>query len=537
MKGKQNGMRPEDLGTYYESILEKEVRKDGGIYYTPPPIVEYMVANSVGKLLKDKTPVDVANMKIVDPACGGGVFLTGAYQFLLDWHQKYFGKLTLAQRRKILTNNIFGVDIDPLAVEITKYCLSMKCSEGEDFSHDLDENIRCGNSLIETDIDAMPLNCGTEPIFKPFHWWREFPHVFQQGGFDIVIGNPPYGAKYSVEHKNYFLEHYSSAKTTTSNDGEVKIHRKGSLDTFSLFIENGFNRLKKNGFLTFIVPLAFVSSDSMSALHQLLFDHCETIWVSSYAKRPVQIFRDACTGHTMIGLTRTNTKCERLWTTRMNRLTGRNGLGRLLGKLEFTDGFQFCMRGRIPKISLSIEKRILKKLFAKKHTPIRDLLDNNGTPVYYRSSGGRYYNVMTNYPTGSTKEKSLCFDKQITSVIGAVLSSGLFWWYQQVYSNSLDLKSYEIESFPVPVDAFTAPVCDKIERLYEQYLQDMERHAVEHATKKYKHITTYKEYKLRYSKHLIDAIDDVVCPLYDLTEQECEFIKKFELRFRTDEQS
>jgi len=118
-------MRPEELGKYYESILDREVRREQGIYYTPPLIVDYMVENSLGALLKDKTPEEAAKIKIVDPACGAGVFLLGAYQFLLNWHKKHFGKLTLKQRYKILTDNIFGVDIDPLAVEITKYCESV----------------------------------------------------------------------------------------------------------------------------------------------------------------------------------------------------------------------------------------------------------------------------------------------------------------------------------------------------------------------------------------------------------------------------
>ena len=169
-------MKPDDIGAYYESILEKQARKAGGIYYTPQSIVDYMVENSLVELLKGKTPEEAAKIKIVDPACGAGIFLLGAYQYLLDWHEKYFGTLTLAQRCKILTDNIFGVDIDPLAVDITKYCLSMKCSEDKDYSLNLDKNIRCGDSLVDTD----------------FCWQEKFPQVFKQGGFDIVIGNPPY---------------------------------------------------------------------------------------------------------------------------------------------------------------------------------------------------------------------------------------------------------------------------------------------------------------------------------------------------------
>jgi len=150
-------MKPEELGAYYESILDKEARKEGGIYYTPQYIVDYIVEHTLGKLLQGKTPKEVARIKIVDPACGAGIFLLGAYQYLLDWHGKHFGKLTLTKRRKILTDNIFGVDIDPIAIDIAKYCLSMMCSEGNDFSIGLDENIRCGNSLIDTDYyDVYP---------------------------------------------------------------------------------------------------------------------------------------------------------------------------------------------------------------------------------------------------------------------------------------------------------------------------------------------------------------------------------------------
>jgi hypothetical protein len=351
-----------------------------------------------------------------------------------------------------------------------------------------------------------------------------------------VIGNPPYGAEYPAEYKEYFIQKYVSAKTSDMIvNNSVLGKLKGSLDTFSLFIENGFNSLKKNGYLTFIVPLSVISSDSMTALHELLLAHCKTIKVSSYAERPIQIFHDSCTASTIIGFIRTNTKCEHIWTTQIYRLNERDGLEQLLGKIKFTDGRQFCIRGRIPKISLPQEKRILKELFAKSHLPIRDLMDKNGKSVYYRSSGGRYYNVVTNYSTHSTKEKSLPLDKKFADVIGAILSSSLSWWYMQIYSNTRDSKSYEIESFPIPVRRMTPAVRRKIESLYKKYLRSIERHVIEHETKEYKHVTKYKEYKIRYSKALIDAMDDVIYPLYGLTEEECEFIKNYELRFRIDE--
>ena len=225
-------MKPEDLGTYYESILDKEARKGGGVYYTPPFIVDYMVENSLGTLLEGKTVDEVAAIKIVDPSCGAGVFLLGVYQFLLDWHEKHFGNLTLEKRLKIVTDNIFGVDIDPLAVEITKYCLSMKCSEGKDFTLDLNENIRCGNSLIDTD----------------FCWQKNFPHVFKQGGFDIVIGNPPY-----VEAKKL-------KAVAAKLRGDYKVY-SGTADLSVYFIERGLQLCKPNGFLLYITTNKFFNTE------------------------------------------------------------------------------------------------------------------------------------------------------------------------------------------------------------------------------------------------------------------------------------
>ncbi|MGB3016773.1 MAG: DNA methyltransferase, partial [Ignavibacteria bacterium] len=233
----------EILGSAYEQFLGKviridkshkakieekpEVRKAGGVYYTPQYIVDYIVKNTVGKLVENKTPNEVSKLKIVDPACGSGSFLLGAYQFLLDWHKEIYsketkhssrrgtkgdvltaeGSLTTSEKKRILLNNIFGVDIDANAVEVTKLSLLLKCLEGEtsaSIEHQLsmfnervlptlDDNIKVGNSLIDTDFYSNQLDFGEEKKIKPFNWQKAFPAVFAQGGFDAVIGNPPYG--------------------------------------------------------------------------------------------------------------------------------------------------------------------------------------------------------------------------------------------------------------------------------------------------------------------------------------------------------
>ncbi|HAO22630.1 MAG TPA: restriction endonuclease subunit M [Desulfobacteraceae bacterium] len=218
----------------HQAVVEEkpEVRKAGGVYYTPTYIVNYIVKETIGKLLEGKHPAAVRNIRLLDPACGSGSFLIGAYQFLLDWHLNHYvsdnpekwatGKkpvlrrtdkgawrLTTDERKRILLNNIYGVDIDSQAVEVTKLSLLLKVLEGEDehslvrqramFQErvlpDLANNIRCGNSLIGPDFyDNQQINLNQEDMYRVnvFDWNAEFPEIMKTGGFDAVIGNPPY---------------------------------------------------------------------------------------------------------------------------------------------------------------------------------------------------------------------------------------------------------------------------------------------------------------------------------------------------------
>jgi type I restriction-modification system DNA methylase subunit len=278
----------EILGSAYEQFLGKqikidkahrahieekpEVRKAGGVYYTPQYIVEYIVKNTVGKLTENKTPKEISTIKIVDPACGSGSFLIGAYQYLLDWHKDYYtdngkvskgtkgnpltpdGHLTTSEKKRILLNNIFGVDIDVNAVEVTKLSLLLKCLEGETEASiasqmklfnervlpTLDSNIKDGNSLVDTDFYGGELDFGEEKKVKPFSWKSNFEEVLKKGGFDVVIGNPPYVRQELLgTQKNYFLKKY-------------KVYHSVA-DLYTYFFERGIELLNEKGLFGIIV--------------------------------------------------------------------------------------------------------------------------------------------------------------------------------------------------------------------------------------------------------------------------------------------
>jgi type I restriction-modification system DNA methylase subunit len=300
----------EILGQVYEQFLGKvihlgkdrrvaveekpEVRKAGGVYYTPSYIVEYIVKNTVGKLLEGKTPKEGAKLRILDPACGSGSFLLGAYQYLLDWHRdKYVAdgpqkhkkelyqgpggdwRLTPAERKRILLNNIYGVDIDSQAVEVTKLSLSLKVLEGENEATlgtqlrmfheralpDLGDNIKCGNSLIGPDFydqqRAELLDEAAQYRINVFDWKGKdgFLEIMKAGGFDAVIGNPPWTfTKYvdwGEETKNYIHNHYLFDRELS---GKSKARQSGKINMFAMFILKGIRLLKQGGQFGFIVP-------------------------------------------------------------------------------------------------------------------------------------------------------------------------------------------------------------------------------------------------------------------------------------------
>ena len=356
-----------------------------------------------------------------------------------------------------------------------------------------------------------------------FLWHTWFFDVFTNGGFDIVIGNPPYGAKFTDADKKALKRAYKTAQTITHV-------QKGSMDSYSLFIERAFSMLKKGGCLMFIVPISFTSSDALSGVHRLLMAACDTISVSSYAVRPQPVFENAVVNTSIFICQRTDTENQHVFSTKMHR-KGRNfNLQYLIDNLTFIDVKKFLKFGRIPKIGSEIERSILGKLL--QFSPVSSYIDSKGKSIYYRTSGGRYFKVVTNYSTGSTKERPLLIKKTYRDAIGCALSSNLSFWFYQIYSNNLDWKSCEITAFPLP--PLTSDIVIRLEDLYQEYLMDIERNAnTRHTsgTSSY-NVDTFKEYKIGRSKAIIDSIDNLICPLYGLTTEETSFIKNYEIEFR-----
>jgi len=294
------------LGNIYEQYLgtlqrggggREGYRRTHGIYYTPKSIVDYIIEKTLGRILKDDNlPYKTKeNVKILDPACGSGSFLLRAFSAMDDFMRKSINrklKLDYFRKEDILKDNIYGVDLDPQAVELAKLSLLVGCVYSRKRLPDLGHNIERGNSLISgTNEELRKYFNGKVDEVRPFNWEENYKEVFEKGKFDVVIGNPPYisfGLR-GVERikdslSKYLRDNYKSA--------EYKI------STYAVFIEKAISLLKHNGYFGFIVPDSFLLGKYFSKLRKYILDHCsikgivlfrEDFWKSGVVGLPVII--------------------------------------------------------------------------------------------------------------------------------------------------------------------------------------------------------------------------------------------------------
>ncbi len=301
------------LGNTYETYLgtklvlkegeikseeRRDIRKAGGVFYTPPIIVHYIVDNTLGCLLNELEKqhgvhaIEKAKeIKVLDPACGSGSFLIYAYQVLANFYRRVnqqiedeqvkllesvaspdmFKRLELVKQlpqplldysHHILQKQLYGVDIDPEAAEIAAVNLTMQAftdaRQGK-LPLILNENIKVGNSLISGSEQELRHYFGDSwKVKRPFNWEEEFPQRMKDGGFDIVIGNPPYGADFDENDRAYIEAYYP--------------YSRGNKNSAMVFMERGLSLLKDDGLLGYIIPKSLAFSQKWASGRELILD-------------------------------------------------------------------------------------------------------------------------------------------------------------------------------------------------------------------------------------------------------------------------
>jgi hypothetical protein len=315
------------LGQVYETLLTADAlgcdrasshQKTGGVYYTPEAIVGYVLQMTLGRLLGESQSDTV--ITLLDPSCGCGAFLISAYQFLLDWYLRLYSaeadrqkadhqkadhqkndrhlpikrgqddkwQLTRSERERLLLTQIYGVDLDPQAVEITQlglYLLVLGDSSDRAPLPNLSHNIQCGNAVIEAFIEAVietVSDTGQPRSDRPFNWQQAFPEILQSGGFDLVIGNPPYLDSEGMTTHLPDWRRYCAANYQTAT---------GNWDLFCVFIEKALTLCKPGGFTSLVVPNKLASANYAARARSLLIQQTNLLAIRDYSN--VSVFRAA----------------------------------------------------------------------------------------------------------------------------------------------------------------------------------------------------------------------------------------------------
>ncbi|MEB3341513.1 Eco57I restriction-modification methylase domain-containing protein [Okeania sp.] len=255
-------MKIESSARHHQTKYSAKKRKLLGVHYTPDNVIDYIVSNTLFSYLEKNKFIPLQKIKILDPACGSGLFLLKAFDLLCSLWKKQFGRLNPEDIRHILENNLYGVDIDNNAVNEAKKQLKNKAKLLG--IKEVNIPIFQGDALLHSFTDyQINLLCSSPKIFN---WQENFPQVFAEGGFDCIIGNPPYIRIQNLqpkEHRTYYVEKYQTAR--------------GRFDIAGLFIELGYYLLKPQGQLSYIISNKLLTTQGAKALRTYILKHYNLI--------------------------------------------------------------------------------------------------------------------------------------------------------------------------------------------------------------------------------------------------------------------
>jgi len=714
--GLEEGIDPDILGYIFEKTINfisgtgTNQQKMKGAYYTPDDVVEFIIEetltpvifermvqglkesgwrtadlkgyNSLDDLLlphnMPKNPMHIRKMvksleciKVLDPACGSGHFLTAVLSLLLRVKESLLRSVgedvqRYKIKRDIISQNLFGVDIDANAVEIARLRLWLSIiEEVEDSEHvdtlpNIDFNVLVGNSLVgwldeklsthplvsllkdeylKGTLDALEIFYGrkildvkealtnmkiadTIEAYKnllvlyslesgeravkirevlekvrnslyeminnsflafihdnskfsknnfeelgkelsermPFHWKIDFDGALLEGGFDVIVGNPPY-----VEDRNYNSTDLRIINCLKNNNGRktkepLFYWSKDCGNTHAYFIERSIKLLRQNGRFGFIVPISLVSTDRMDDIRKYIHENSAEAKYFNFDDRPGKIFTGLEDCRATIIVTKKGKGVKTVTTSKYHRWHTKDRSD-LFESLRTTIWVAKNPLELVPKLGSNIEKGILRTLTRKSRgKSLGDFTTSDGNPIFYYNAPRywihahtehclpkiEYYERYEENPEKTEKVliglrktkisshyKPLNFDQDNLPVANAILNSSLFYWWFVVWSNGRDLLTQQIASFPIDLNDFPDTLKTKLNPLVEQLMKSYDETSNEKINVRADGNTIrIKEIIPKTSKTIIDQIDDILAEYFAFSEKERNFIKGFDIDFR-----
>jgi len=354
---------------------------------------------------------------------------------------------------------------------------------------------------------------------QPFHWFVEFYGIVSNGGFDVIIGNPPY---LEVREVNYQLKNYACLDSNA-------IH--------AMCMERSARLLHKNGCMSMIVPLSLPSTQRMQIVQQFL-ESKRNAWYANYAWRPAKLFDTVNRALTIFVVTPSEN--GQTFSTNYQKWTSdADDRAVLFARLNYTEVPRARSAFWIPKLGNSIEPEILKKCLSAK-TAVKNFVAKSAHRVYYRTTGGLYWKVFTDFaPAFRRNGKSGQSSRETWFTVGkleqvkplvAALSSDVFWWWYTIASNLRDLNPADILNFPLPESAL---VDSDLRKLGDRYLKDLDKNSTMLIREQKQTGTTETQsFKIQKSKPILDEIDRVLARHYGFTAEELDFIINYDIKYR-----
>lgn len=545
-----------------------------------PVLVNVLYGLLAGSSRKGRSRRGIA---VLDPMCGGGAFLFAAlhvlqplYRACLDRMRSFLAGPNSAVRRScasefrrvldscdaapcpdlyivrsIIENNLYGVDAMGEAVELCKLRLYLKLiaqvsgpgtsqSIGATTAPKIEFNVRTGNALIGFLESSEHRNGSREGldrrlfaeyageeneqrferwrnIHQPFHWGAEYFVAMQAGGFDVVLGNPPYLETREVE---YALKGFQTLESGA-------IH--------AMCMERGLQLLQPKGYIGMIVPLAVVCTQRMKIVQEVL-EKRRDVWYANYSWRPGKLF-DGVNRALTIFLASPSFR-GKTFSTKYQKWNSENRSA-LMKHLAYVQIPRARRAHWAPKCGEPVELSLLEKCMSVS-TTVGDFIEASDHKIYYRTTGGLYWKVFTDFAPAftvngvegkSTRETWFTIDAaENVSAMIAALSSTTFWWWYTLTSTLRDLNPADIRFFPLHTLALQDAALRSLGRAY---VEDLKRNSVMLVrNQRQTGRTETQTFKIQNSKAIIDQIDRVLAKHYDFTDEETDFIINYDIKFR-----